>query len=145
MVIYGDILFALNAVIDYLLLLVSARAAGAPLRRARFALGAGIGGLYAVAMFLPGFSFLRGGTYKLLSAVLMLAAAHGTGRELVKQGLIFLALTCALGGSILAVGMLDGGRLALGGGVIYSVPDVKLVLLAGAGTYLILGAVLPRI
>ena len=38
-VIYGDILFVWNAVIDYLLLLVSARAAGAPLRRRRFALG----------------------------------------------------------------------------------------------------------
>ena len=43
-VIYVDTLFLLNALVDYLLLLCSARLAGEPLRRLRFALGAALGG-----------------------------------------------------------------------------------------------------
>ena len=50
-VIYVDTLFLLNATVDYLLLLAAARLAGEPLRRLRFALGAVLGGGYAVAIF----------------------------------------------------------------------------------------------
>ena len=56
--IYLDSLFALNAIIDYLLLLCSARAAGAVLHRRRLALAAVLGGLWAVACILPGLGFL---------------------------------------------------------------------------------------
>ena len=57
-VIYIDTLFLLNTLVDYLLLLASAKVAGEPLRRGRFALGAVLGGLYACAIFLPGMGFL---------------------------------------------------------------------------------------
>ena len=42
-VIYVDTLFLLNTAVDYLLLLASARLAGEPLARLRFALGAVLG------------------------------------------------------------------------------------------------------
>jgi len=145
MILYADILFALNAVIDYLLLLLSARAAGEPLRRGRFALGAALGGVYAVMIFAPGFSFLRRGRYKVLSAVLMLLIAYGATRAAVKQSVIFFALTCALGGGVMAIGMMDGAALSLGRGVVYSIPDVKLILLAGAGCYAVLSLIAPRL
>ena len=58
-VIYVDTLFLLNALVDYLLLLCAARLAGEPLKRLRFALGAVLGGGYAVAIFLPGLGFLE--------------------------------------------------------------------------------------
>lgn len=145
MVLYADVLFVLNAVIDYLLLLVSARTAGEPLRRGRFALGAAVGGLYAVALFLPGFSFLNGGMYKLLFGVLMLLIAYGATRALLKQGVIFCALVCALGGAVMAIGMMDGASLSLGRSVVYSIPDLKIMLLAAAISYVVLSVVLPRV
>ena len=143
MVIYADVLFLLNAVVDYLLLLVSARAAGAPLRRLRFALGGVIGGLYAVMMFLPGFSFLGGGLYPAAFGFLMVLTAYGATRLLLKQSLIFLAVTCALGGGVLAVGMMDGAALSLGRHVVYSMPDLKLVMLSAAGCFALLHLVSP--
>jgi len=141
-VLYADVLFLVNSVIDYLLLLLSARAAGAPLKRLRFALGAAVGGLYAVLIFVPGFSFLNRWIYKGLSGLLMLLVAYGGGGG-VKQGFMFLALTCALGGGIMAIGMMDSASLSLGRGVIYSVPDLKLVLLSGAGCYAVLRRLSP--
>ena len=143
MVIYADVLFALNSLVDYLLLLAAARAAGGPLKRLRFFLGAALGGGYAVAIFLPGFSFLGKGMYPVLFCVLMLMVAYGTSGLLFKQAIVFLAMTFGLGGGILAIGMMDGGALSLGRGVVYSVPDVKLLMLSAAGCYALLQLAAP--
>ena len=129
-VIYIDTLFLLNALVDYLLLLAAARLAGEPLRRGRFALGAALGGLYAVAIFLPG---------------LMLLAAYGGSRRLLRQGVMFLALTCAFGGGVVAIGLLGGTGLALGNGVFYSALDLKVVLLSAAVCYGVITLVFQRL
>ena len=56
-VVYVDSVFVLNGLMDYLLLLVTARLAGIPLRRRRYLLAALAGAAYAVAVFLPGMGF----------------------------------------------------------------------------------------
>lgn len=144
-VIYVDTLFFLNAIIDYLLLLASARLAGEPLHRLRYGLGASIGGLYAVGLFVPGFSFLRRPIYKFLSALLMLMIAYGSSRRLVRQALIFLSLTCAFGGVVVAIGLLGGQGLSLGYGIFYSVMDQKIVLLSAALCYVVITMAFQRL
>ena len=89
-VIYVDTLFLLNAAVDYLLLLASARA-GEPLARLRFLLGALLGGLYAVSLFLPGLSFLARPPCRLAAAVLM-----------VLSGLLEKPAAAAAGGHLLS-------------------------------------------
>ena len=69
------------------------------------------------------------------AAVLMVLLAFWRSRRLLRQVLIFLALACAFGGGVLAVELLGGQRLALGGGVLYSGMDLKIVLLSAAGCY----------
>lgn len=145
-VIYVDTLFLLNAVVDYLLLLAAARLAGEPLKRLRFGVGAGLGGLYAVAIFLPGMAFLNHPFCRIASAVLMLLAAYGGSRRLLRQGIIFFALTCAFGGGVVAIGMMGRQGLALGNsGVFYSSLDLKIVLLSAAVCYVVLTIAFQRI
>ena len=144
-VIYVDTLFLLNALVDYLLLLAAARLAGEPLRRRRFALGAALGGLYAVAIFLPGLGFLAHPLCRLASAALMLVAAYGGSRRLLRQGVLFIALTCAFGGGVVAIGLLGGTGLTLGNGVFYSALDLKIVLLSAAVCYGVLTLVFQRL
>lgn len=144
-VIYIDTLFLLNALVDYLLMLAAARLAGEPLRRGRFALGAALGGLYAVAIFLPGLGFLAHPLCRLASAALMLLAAYGGSRRLLRQGVLFLALTCAFGGGVVAIGLLGGTGLALGNGVFYSALDLKVVLLSAAVCYGVITLVFQRL
>lgn len=143
-VIYVDTLFLLNALVDYLLLLAAARLAGEPLRRLRFALGAAVGGLYAVAIFLPGFGFLAGPLWRAVSALAMLWAAYGGSRRLLRQGILFVALTCAFGGGVVAIGLMGGQGLSLGNGVFYSALDLKVVLLSAAVCYGVLTLVFRR-
>ncbi len=136
-VIYVDTLFLLNAIVDYLLLLCSARLAGERLSRLRFALGALLGGLYAVALFLPGFGFLGRPLCRLSAAVLMVLTAFGGCRRLLRQVVIFF---CSPAPSAEACWPSDcwGGGLSLGGGVLYSSMDLKIVLLSAAGCYAVI-------
>lgn len=135
-VIYIDTLFLLNATVDYLLLLASARVAGEPLPRLRFLLAAVIGGLYAVGIFL--FPFLESPFYKLLIGILIMTIAFGKSHRLLRQSFIFLALSFAFAGGIFAITWGGGQSLTLEGGVLYSAMDLKIVLLSAAGCYLLL-------
>ena len=78
-VIYLDSLFGLNLLIDYCLVLVSARVCGVVLRRWRYALAALIGALYAALMVLPGFGWLANGMMKLALGAAMALICHGFG------------------------------------------------------------------
>ena len=106
--IYLDSLFALNAIIDYLLLLCSARAAGAVLHRRRLALAAVLGGFWAVACVLPGLGFLSYAPMKLVPALFMVLIAFGGERRLWRCVVIFLAVSAAFGGAVWAASMLAG-------------------------------------
>ena len=144
-VIYVDTLFFLNTLVDYLLLLAAARLAGEPLRRWRFALGAALGGLYAVAIFLPGLGFLSHPLCRLASVVLMMLVSYGGSRRLLRQGVLFVALTFAFGGGVVTIGLMGGTGLSLGKGVFYSALDLKVVLLSAAVCYGVLTLVFQRL
>ena len=137
-VIYIDTLFLLNTLVDYLLLLASAKVAGEPLRRGRFALGAVLGGLYACAIFLPGMGFLSRPLCRVAAAVLMVLCAFWGTRRLLRQTLVFASLAFAFGGGVMAVSLLGHRGLSLEGGVVYSGMDLKIVLLSAAGCYAVL-------
>ena len=115
-VIYVDELFFLNALIDYLLLLLSARLLGAPLRRVRFALAAALGGAYAVAAAVPTLGWLRVGGVKLALSLALAWTAFGGGKGLWRGWLVFLALSAGFAGAVFAAAMLAGqeaGRAVL--------------------------------
>lgn len=144
-VIYLDTLFLLNGLTDYLLLLCSARLAGEELRRLRMVLASLLGGAYAVAAVLPGMEFLFHPLCKLGAAVLMVVVGLGGSRRLLRQTIIFFALACAFGGGVLAIGLLGGNGLSLGGGLVYSGMDVKIVLLSAAGCYVLFSIAMSRV
>ena len=107
-VIYADELFALNAVLDYVLLLASARLRGAVLRRGRFALAAAAGGMYAVLCVLPGTVWLSSRAVKLGVSLLLALIAWGGEAAFFKSWAIFLALSAAFAGAVYAVSLLAG-------------------------------------
>ena len=126
-------LLLLNFVVNYLLLLASARLAGELIRRPRLAAGAAVGAVYAAAVFFPGMGFLLHPLCKLGAGVLMLLPAFGHSRRLLRIALVFFGVSAAFGGGILAIELLGGHGLALRGGVFYSAMDLRLILLSAAG------------
>lgn len=141
--IYLDSLFALNAVIDYFLLLCSARAAGAVLRRWRLALAALLGGAWAVACVLPGMGFLTYAPMKLVPAVFMALIAFGGERRLWRCLVIFLAVSAAFGGAVWAASMLTGTDAY--GGQVYVPVSMRVLVLSFALCYAAVSLVFRRI
>ena len=143
-VVYIDSLFLLNWIVNYLLLLATAKLAGELIRRWRLALGAALGALYAAAVFFPGMGFLLHPLCKLGAAVLMLLAGFGGTRCLLRVTLVFFGLACAFGGGVFAIGLLGGRGLSMKNGILYSAMDLRIVLLSAAVCYVLLTMVFRR-
>ncbi len=137
-VVYADSVFFLNGAMDYLLMLVTARLAGVPLRRKRYLLGALLGAGYAVAVFLPGGEFLGSVPAKLAVGVLLALAAFGGEEKLLRLTLLLFAVSCAMAGCVLALALLTGGSVPIVGGIFYTDVDAKRLFAAVAAAYLVL-------
>ena len=105
-VVYIDLLFLLNLIANYLLLLAAGRMAGAALARWRIGLGAGLGALYAALVFLPGLAWLARWPCKLAAGVLMTLTAYGGERRLLRVTVLFFGASAALAGAVLGLELL---------------------------------------
>ena len=110
-VIYVDTLFCLNLLTDYLLCLTAGRICGLRLRRGRYLAAALLGALYAVAVFLPGLSFLSLPAGRLGCGLCMGLLAFGRERQPLRCAGVLLAAAAAFGGALWAVSSAIGGEL----------------------------------
>ena len=123
-VIYADEVFLLNLLVDYLLLLVTARLAGCAVKRRRIWAAAASGGLYAVAAAVGG-RFLSSLAVKLLMGGLMAAVVFGVSARLARAALLFFSLSAAFAGAVMAGAMIRGE--GLGSAYVGSVSPVSLL------------------
>lgn len=132
-VVYADLLFFINFLIDGLCLSVSALVLGRGLRLPRLAAGAALGGLYAVfAVWLPVDNPLFLVPLHLLAAFLICLAAFGrqSAKADAANTLCFFVVSALLGGIIYAVYSVCG-RYAYYGGAFYAELSAP-ALIAGA-------------
>lgn len=142
MVVYGDVLFVLNLLLDYGLLLATARIAGISFVRLRLLLGALLGAGYALLVFVPDFQFLSQLPVRLLAGGGMVAAAYGIRPGLWRLIVIFSAISAALGGGVLALTTV--GSATLYRGIATSGADLTAVLLAGSAGCAAMGIAFRR-
>lgn len=143
--VYIDTLFALNALINYLLLLVSARIVDCPFKRWRLWLGAALGGAYAVVALLPSLRPAASLAGKTVMALVLSAAAVGglPWRRFFRYVLVFCGVSFALGGCVLALQYISGRGLLKNGVPVISVNWPTLLLATGL-CYLLLTLVFRR-
>ncbi|MFR4973109.1 MAG: sigma-E processing peptidase SpoIIGA [Butyricicoccus pullicaecorum] len=105
MVIYLDVLAAVNLAMDYLLLLATARIAGVFVPRMRLLIGAAVGAAYAVCAVLPATTFLQNGLCELAAGVGMVALVFAPCKgRLVRVSVVFGLVSCACAGAVMALG-----------------------------------------
>ena len=143
--VYIDLVFLLNLIADYLLLLAGGRMSGCVLRRGRMALGAATGAVYSCILFLPGAGWLSRWPCKVCCGVLMAVIAYGAGVRLLRSTVMFFASSTALGGTVYAAQFLGSGPLTMENGVLYSTFDVRLLLLLFVLCYAVLSLFFRRI
>ena len=140
-VVYADSVFLLNGAMDYVLFLVTARLAGIPLKRRRYLLAALLGAVHAVAFFLPGLGFLGAFPAKMAVGVILALVAFGGEEKLLRLVLLLFAVSCAMAGCVLALGLLAGSRVPASNGIFYTDVDAKVLLIATAVAYFVLTVV----
>lgn len=111
MPLYLDVLMVLNFLVDLLLLIATNRLSGYPPGIKRAVLAALLGGIYGGVCMLPGFRFLAGTLWRIVSLALMAGIAFGFCKESLHRCVLFVLLSMSLGG--VAVGLESGSFPAL--------------------------------
>lgn len=143
-VVYIDVVVLLNAIVDYLLLLASARITGEQFSRLRLAGAAALGGIYAAVIFLPGGVWLSHPCCKICAAGLMVIVGYGKSRRLFRLLLVFIASSATMAGMVLGLQLLGTGGLTLENGVLYTGFNIRIVLVTAIICYGLLRAILGR-
>lgn len=102
--IYLDLVILLNFLVDYLLMMGSDRLAGYPADWKKYIPAAALGGGYAGACLLPGFSFLGNSFWRIVSFAVIAGVAFGWDRSSIRRGGLFVLLSMALGGLASGIG-----------------------------------------
>jgi len=144
MTVYLDSLFILNWIVNYLLLLVTAKVAGEPFHRVRMGVGGAVGALFAALAFFPAGAWLLNPVCKIAVSAGMVLTAFGGSRHLLRVGGIFAGLSCALSGGLLLVGQVGGKALSMRHGILTTDMDLKTVLLAAVLCYCFLTVLFRR-
>ena len=104
-IIYIDVLFAVNLIINYVLLKTTCVFVTLKETRLRIAVGAFVGALYAVLIFFPDFSLLYTSIFKFMISMLIIATAFPfySFRSYIKAVIVFYLVSFAFGGCVLGV------------------------------------------
>lgn len=136
MVVYLDVLFGVNVLMDYATLLAASRLAGVRVKRLRLLLAAVAGGLYAVMSIY--FTWTAFFPIRILVGAGLCAIAFADQTVFIRLCGLYLLVSAAFAGLAAALGMATGRQLLLGAGYYAAIP-LRVLLLAGAIGYAISG------
>ena len=141
MTVYIDVLFVINFVVNYVLLLITGKIMRREKSCMRLAAAAVAGALYACFMFFPQIKFLYGCAFKIIASFLLILIAFGAKNAVltVKTAFVFYLSSFVFGGVTLALfyftdaGLKYGG--ALNNGIFYFELPWKILFFACLGAY----------
>ena len=131
MVVYLDVLFAVNTLMDGATLLAAARLGGVQVRKMRLILSAALGGGYAVLGAV--WPVLTLAPLRLLAGLGLCMIAFGRERHLARLCVLYGVVAASFAGLAAALSAASGRRLLLSCGYYFAVPIQVLVLAAAVG------------
>lgn len=117
MTVYIDVLFVINFVVNYVLLLITGKIMRREKSYVRLVTAAIVGALYACFMFFPQIKFLYGCAFKIIASFLLILIAYGAKNAVltVKTALVFYLSSFLFGGVTLALFYFTDAGLKYGG------------------------------
>lgn len=140
--VYVDDMFLLNLVINYFILLATAKLCALPLKRWRFTISAAFGALYSVLTLLPSLSFLSALPMKLCLGFFMTLISFGGARRIFRPFVAFLCVSAAFGGAVYGASLLAGADPVTG---LYINPSMRVLAISFAVCYLCLTLVFKQL
>lgn len=140
-VVYVDVLFCVNLIVNYFLIFISAKLNHFPRRSFRFLGGAALGAAFAMAIFLPHIGTLLSVLMKLGFSVAIVLAAFGRQKPLVFLRLLGTFYACSFGfaGIMLALWFtLRPQGMIINNGVVYFNISPLVLILSAAVCYAVM-------
>lgn len=140
LVVYVDILLILNTLVNYFILLAIRKITHSYTKRWRIALGAFVGGLSALLLFLEYLSIVMT-ILKILSGVVMVVVTFGfkPTKQFLKRLFFLFAITFLFGGVTYAIYIFfDKDILLYSNGIIYFDVDMTFLVICSVVSYLII-------
>jgi stage II sporulation protein GA (sporulation sigma-E factor processing peptidase) len=138
-VVFIDVLFAVNLILNYFILLAVSGVLHRHDKRLRLFLGAALGAAYSIFIFFPQVSFLYSALLKVVFSITIVAVAYkfATLRNLIKLVIIFYIISFLFGGIIFAVYLfVTPPGMMVRNGVVYIDISPLVLILSGAGCYI---------
>ena len=143
-VVYVDVLFIINFVINYLLLWTTSKICRRRVSQIRLSVGAFIGAIYAVVMFFPAFKIYYTFMSKVLFSFVIIAVTFNIEKlkEFLKTLIIFYGVNFTFAGTALGlfyftnVGAFTG--FVMSNGVLYFSFPWKTLLISGIVAYILI-------
>ncbi|HIE13591.1 MAG TPA: sigma-E processing peptidase SpoIIGA [Desulfotomaculum sp.] len=128
--VYVDELLATNMLMNYAILHLTAKLAGAPYRVFRLLAASFIGSLYVFAVFFPESDYYYNFAGKFLISAVMVLMAFGveSRRRFLTMWVVFYGVSFAVGGVVLGINSLVGRAGGTGGGYWRLWPGVAVAL-----------------
>ena len=141
-IIYADEIFIENAVIDYVLLIVTAKLTAVPIKRPLAALAALLGGAYAVAVSIAA-GVLVTAVFKVAAGALMAFIVFGKSEHFLRTALVFFAVSAAFAGAVMAFCAASGGDALRG--MLYGGVSFKVLILSFLACWLLFSIVFKNL
>ncbi len=137
MIVYLDVLIFLNTLVDYFLLLATAKITGEKPKSFRTVFSALLGGISSLYIFLPKQNTMVEFLYKtVISFLLEFICYKWSGvRKYIKNTMVFLAVSCAYGGVMFALWVIfkPAGMVINNSVVYFSISPLQLVVFSVFG------------
>lgn len=144
-VVYVDILFILNFLITYLLLLTTMKLMKSDEKRWRLLLGAAVGGAYSMIILVPNMHFLLSAVLKVASAavIILISFKIMTWKRYLKSVLFFFAASIIFVGIMIALWFTSkpNGMIINNSSVYFDI-DAKVLILSALAAYIISSVVI---
>lgn len=140
-VVYIDVLFTVNLIIDYFILLATSGILHRQDKKLRIFLGAAVGAVYSIFIFFPQMGFLYSSLLKLGISVVIVAVSFrfNTFKSFLKLVIVFYIISFLFGGIIFAVYLFVApSGMAMRNGIVYFNISPVVLILSGAACYIII-------
>lgn len=117
MTVYIDVLFVINFVVNYVLLLITGKIMRREIKNSRLFLASVLGAFYACFMFFPQIKFMYGFSFKIIASLGLILVSYGTKnvRLFLKTAFVFYLSSFVFGGVTLAIFYFTDAGLKYGG------------------------------
>ncbi len=142
MIVYADILIAVNLIVDYFLLRVTLSLLRVQPPTYRLLLSALLGGVFSLYIFLPDFGFFADIATRILMSASMMLVCLGFGnlKFFLRANAVFFTVSCSYGGIMISLWQLlkPKGMIINNSVVYFNISPVVLALFTALGYFLYL-------